>query len=150
MFQRYGLGRHVLVECYDASFEALNDLDLIRDAMLRSTTVMQATMLSEKFHKFAPQGVSGAVVIAESHLTIHTWPELGYAAIDFFTCGECDPVQGFKVLARAIGSGTMKMSEFVRGFPTPGNAQGGEVAAHLRDTTLTLNATRNAYELMSA
>lgn len=141
----HGLGRHVLVECYDARFEALNDLDLIRDAMLRATTVMQATMLSEKFHKFAPQGVSGAIVIAESHLTIHTWPELGYAAIDFFTCGHCDPVEGFKVLAAGIGSGTMRISEFVRGFPTPG-AAGGEVARHVGDNTLVLKTEDAVYE----
>jgi len=132
-----GLGRHVLVECYDASFEALNDLEQIRDAMLRATTVMQATMLSETFHQFAPQGVSGAVVIAESHLTIHTWPELGYAAIDFFTCGESDPMQGFEVLARSLGSGTMKISQFVRGFPAQGT--GGESAQHVGEVTLRLN-----------
>ena len=147
MLINHGLGRHVLVECYDAGFEALNDLERIRDAMLRATTVMQTTMLSERFHKFAPQGVSGAVVIAESHLTIHTWPELGYAAIDFFTCGECDPLQGFQVLAKAIGSGTMKVSEFVRGFPSAGNTPGGEVARHVGNTTYVMtDQPTSAYE----
>ena len=143
MLINHGLGRHVLVECYDAGFEALNDLERIRDAMLRATTVMQATMLSERFHKFAPQGVSGAVVIAESHLTIHTWPELGYAAIDFFTCGACDPLQGFQVLAKAIGSGTMKVSTFARGFPaTPGSETDGanEAARHVASHTYVLDS----------
>lgn len=122
------LGRHVLVECYDASFEKLNNLPLIRQAMLRAAVEMGATVISDSFHKFSPQGVSGAVVIAESHLTIHTWPELGYAAIDFFTCGAADPNQGLQVLARQLGSATLKTSEFGRGFVRPtGGGDGPEL-----------------------
>ncbi len=119
-------GRHILVECYDASYEALNDQTLIRNAMLRAVEEMQVTYLGDHFHKFAPQGVSGAVVIAESHLTIHTWPEDGYAAIDFFTCGHADPHEGFMVLARELGSATLKVVEMERGQPY---ANGGGASA---------------------
>ncbi len=130
-------GRHVLVECYDADFEALNNLLLIREAMLRAATEMGATIINDSFHQFAPQGVSGAVVIAESHLTIHTWPEEGYAAIDFFTCGECDPHAGFMVLARELGSATLKVQEFERGFVDP--VGGGEKARLVADIAYSFN-----------
>lgn len=123
------LGRHVLAECYDADYFKLNNLPLIRQAMLRSATDMGATIISETFHKFSPQGVSGAVVIAESHLSIHTWPELGYAAVDYFTCGNCDPRKGFEALARALGCDSMKICEYARGFVNP--LGGGEGAKHV-------------------
>lgn len=122
-------GRHILVEVYDCSFNALNDLHLIRTAMLTAAEEMQVTILSDYFHQFSPQGVSGAVVIAESHLTIHTWPEDGYAAVDFFTCGEADPYKGFMTLARELGSATIKVVEMERGFV---NAAGG--GKHARRT----------------
>ena len=142
--QNQGLGRHVLVECYDADFSVLNDLDRIRDTPLDAAEWMGATIISDKFHRFAPQGVSGAVVIAESHLTIHTWPELGYAAIDFFTCGESDPRAGFLELAKRLGSATMKIVEFARGFPSAQNAPtaglGGSAAQYVGSWTYRLEA----------
>lgn len=130
-------GRHVLVECYDADFCALNNLLLIREAMLRAANAMGATIISDSFHQFSPQGVSGAVVIAESHLTIHTWPEEGYAAIDFFTCGTCDPHAGFMVLASELGSATLKIQEFERGFVNP--TGGGEKAQLVADISYTFD-----------
>ena len=68
------LGRHLLVELHDCNREALNDLDLIRDIMVKAAIDCGAVVLGSSFHRFSPQGVSGVVVIAESHLSIHTWP----------------------------------------------------------------------------
>jgi S-adenosylmethionine decarboxylase len=82
------LGRHLLLDLKDCNREVLNDLTLLRDATLFAAQKAGATVLKEYFHQFAPQGVSGAVIIAESHLSLHTWPEHGYAAIDIFTCGD--------------------------------------------------------------
>lgn len=127
-------GRHILIECYDADFEKLNSLSLIREAMLEAAVIMHATIISDSFHQFSPQGVSGAVVIAESHLTIHTWPEEKYAAIDFFTCGICDPFKGFKYLSQKLGSSTLKIQEFERGFVFPDG--GGDKAKLVKEYSL--------------
>lgn len=81
------LGKHVLLELKDCDREVLNNLEAIRDILLTAASESGATILGESFHTFQPQGISGVVIIAESHLSIHTWPEHGYAAADIFTCG---------------------------------------------------------------
>jgi len=81
------LGKHLLLELNDCKHTILNDLPFIRETMLLAARECGATVLGESFHQFSPQGVSGVIIIAESHLTIHTWPEHGYAAADIFTCG---------------------------------------------------------------
>lgn len=82
------LGRHLLVEYYDCDAEALNDLNLVENSMKEAAIAAGSTIVDSVFRRFAPHGISGVVVIAESHLAIHTWPEYGYAAVDLFTCGE--------------------------------------------------------------
>jgi len=81
------LGRHLLLDLNDCDKEVLNDLSFLRNTLVAAAIDCGATVLGESFHPFQPQGVSGVVVIAESHLSIHTWPEYGYAAVDIFTCG---------------------------------------------------------------
>ena len=81
------LGRHILVEFHGCSTEILNDVPLIEASMLEAAKEAGATIISSVFHHFSPFGVSGVVVIQESHLAIHTWPEYRYAAVDLFTCG---------------------------------------------------------------
>jgi S-adenosylmethionine decarboxylase proenzyme len=81
------LGKHLLLELNECEHSILNDLPFIRETMLVAARECGATVLGESFHQFSPQGVSGVIIIAESHLTIHTWPEHGYAAADIFTCG---------------------------------------------------------------
>lgn len=83
-----GLGRHLLAELYGCSFERLDDLDLLTEVTLDAVARSGATILSHHFRRFQPQGVTGVVIIAESHLSLHTWPEHGYAGIDYFTCGD--------------------------------------------------------------
>ena len=110
------LGRHLLVELYDCDREVLNDLDLIRDVMVKAAIDCGAVVLGESFHHFNPQGVSGVVVIAESHLSIHTWPEYGYAAVDVFTCGtSVNPEKAAEVLIDRLGSKNHSMTEIARG-----------------------------------
>ncbi|MBE9078206.1 polyamine aminopropyltransferase [Romeria aff. gracilis LEGE 07310] len=81
------LGRHILVEFHGCSAEILNDVPRIESSMLDAAKEAGATIISSVFHHFSPFGVSGVVVIQESHLAIHTWPEYRYAAVDLFTCG---------------------------------------------------------------
>lgn len=82
------LGKHLLVELHGCDLEALKSIDLIRETMISAAKVANATIVGVSFHEFSPFGVSGVVVIAESHLSIHTWPEYRYAAVDIFTCGD--------------------------------------------------------------
>lgn len=82
------LGRHVLAEVYGCPFDVLNDVKKVEEIMVTAALEAGAEVREVVFHKFSPQGVSGVVVISESHLAIHTWPELGYAAVDVFTCGD--------------------------------------------------------------
>jgi S-adenosylmethionine decarboxylase len=95
------LGKHLLVELKGCDKEVLNDIDFLREALLAAAGEARATVLGESFHKFNPHGVSGVVMIAESHLVIHTWPEYGYAAADIFTCG--DSVQPEKAAEMLVG-----------------------------------------------
>lgn len=82
-------GDHLLLDFYDA--QNLSDVDLVRNALEASATAAGATILHSHCHRFGGGGVSGVTVLAESHITIHTWPERAYAAIDIFMCGECNP-----------------------------------------------------------
>ena len=110
------LGRHLLVELHDCDREALNDLDLIREVMLKAAVDCGAVIMGESFHRFSPQGVSGVVVIAESHISIHTWPEYGYAAADVFTCGtSVNPEVAAQVLIEKLGSKNHTVTEIKRG-----------------------------------
>jgi len=110
------LGRHLLVELHDCDKEALNDLGFLRDAMLKAAIDCGAVVLGDSFHHFNPQGVSGVVIIAESHLSIHTWPEYGYAAVDIFTCGTVvNPEKAAEVLIEKLGSKNHSVMEIPRG-----------------------------------
>lgn len=84
----YALGTHLLVELKECNPETLKSLEKIRSTMISAAKEAKATIIDISFRKFNPFGISGIVVIAESHLTIHTWPEYGYAAVDIFTCGD--------------------------------------------------------------
>lgn len=81
------LGIHLVVELVGCPFEHINDVKLVEKTLVAAARRAKATILNTSFHQFSPQGVSGVVVLAESHMSIHTWPELGYAAVDVFTCG---------------------------------------------------------------
>jgi S-adenosylmethionine decarboxylase len=110
------LGRHLLLELHDCNREALNDTDHIRDVMLKAAIDCGAVVLGNQFHHFNPQGVSGMVVIAESHLSIHTWPEFGYAAVDVFTCGTAvNPEIAAEVLIDGLTAKNHSLLEVPRG-----------------------------------
>lgn len=82
------LGRHFLIEYYGCDLEAINDQDTVREAMLEAARRGNATIVADVFHLFNPHGISGVVVIAESHVAIHTWPEHRCVAIDIFSCSD--------------------------------------------------------------
>ncbi len=105
-----------MVEYHGCDPEILNDLERVKKFMLEAASESGATVLDASFHYFTPQGVSGVVVIAESHLAIHTWPEYGYAAVDIFTCGNTvDPWKAFHYLRSTLDSKETSVNEIVRG-----------------------------------
>ena len=107
-------GNHVLVELWQAV--SLDDPKQIEDALLQGAREAGATILHSHFHHFSPySGVSGVVVLAESHISIHTWPEKSYAAIDIFMCGDCDPHDALPSIERAFQPGKIDVQHFKRG-----------------------------------
>lgn len=110
------LGKHILVEFYNCDEKILNDVDKIELYMNEAAQAAKATIVESVFHMFNPHGISGAVIIMESHITIHTWPEYGYAAVDLFTCGDTiDPWTAFEYLKEKLKSKKYETSEVARG-----------------------------------
>jgi len=110
------LGRHILAELYGCNPESLNDLKKVEKAMVSAALKAGAEVREVAFHKFSPQGVSGVVVISESHLAVHTWPEYGYAAVDVFTCGDqVDPWIACDSISEAFGATHVTANEVKRG-----------------------------------
>ena len=111
------LGRQVTVDFFDCDKALLNDHAKIETLLVGAARASRATVVKSLFHKFNPYGVSGVVVIAESHLAIHTWPEYGFASVDIFTCGPVvDPRVCRRYLAKALKSGRSEYHEFKRGI----------------------------------
>lgn len=111
------LGRQILVEFYDCDSDKINDVEFVESAFLEATRKSKATIISHNFHKFSPHGISGVVVIAESHVTIHSWPEYNYAAVDIFTCGDTiDPWVIQEYLKDALESKNISSMEMKRGM----------------------------------
>ena len=110
------LGTHIVCELSGCDQSLLTDVDAVRDMMIGAAKAARATIMEVAFHRFQPQGVSGVVVLAESHISIHTWPELGYAAMDFYTCGEhTDPWLACEYAARVLHAQSTITSEVKRG-----------------------------------
>ena len=114
------LGRQIVVEYYGCNPVTLNNVATIKQAMRDAAELSGATIVQEAFHLFNPHGVSGVVVIAESHLTIHTWPEYGYAAVDLFTCGDdVNPDVAFEYLKAHLEASSSNAIEMKRGILNP-------------------------------
>ena len=110
------MGRHVISELWGCDFEKLNNLVEIEQIFVDAALRSGAEIREVAFHKFAPQGVSGVVIISESHLTIHSFPEHGYASIDVYTCGDMDPNIAANYIAEALGAETRENIELPRGM----------------------------------
>ena len=112
------LGRHIIVEFYECSAEKINDVHHIEKSMIRAAELAGATIINSTFHHFSPFGVSGVIVIEESHLAIHTWPEYRFASLDLFTCGDSiDPWVSFDFLEKEFGAMHSSSIELQRGQP---------------------------------
>lgn len=107
-------GTHLLIDLYEA--EGLDDLDRMEETLRRCIRAAGATLLHFHLHHFTPNdGISGVAVLAESHISVHTWPEAGYAAFDAFMCGGADPHACIRILGDAFSAGRVAVSEQRRG-----------------------------------
>jgi S-adenosylmethionine decarboxylase len=108
-------GRHLLVDLWQA--KRLDDLTHVEETLKAAVAACGATLLKIDLHRFTENnGISGVAVLAESHMSIHTWPECGYAALDVFVCGNCDPFKALPVLKAAFQPGNMQIAEHKRGL----------------------------------
>jgi S-adenosylmethionine decarboxylase len=106
-------GVHLIVDLHGA--DRLDDIEHIEATLRRCVTAARATLLHIHLHHFQPNGVSGVAVLAESHISIHTWPEAGYAALDVFMCGSADPDACIPVLREAFSAKRVGVNELLRG-----------------------------------
>ncbi|HYH02884.1 MAG TPA: adenosylmethionine decarboxylase, partial [Bacillota bacterium] len=111
------IGTQLMAELWECNQSKIDDPQKIKATMLQAAQEAGAEIIGSLFHEFEPQGVSGVVVIAESHLAIHTWPEQGYAAVDIFTCGEhTDPWKALEYLASEFEAEETHSMEISRGM----------------------------------
>jgi len=107
-------GRHLLADLWDA--DNLTDIETIEAALRKAAEAADATVLSAHLHQFSDSGgVSCVLILAESHISIHTWPERDYAAIDVFMCGSCNPRNALPILEAAFNAGSVTLNETRRG-----------------------------------
>ncbi|SFM63304.1 adenosylmethionine decarboxylase [Thermodesulforhabdus norvegica] len=110
------LGKHLIVELYDCNRDLIARVDKVEQILVDAVKLSKATIVAPVFHQFNPHGVSGVVVIAESHFSIHTWPEYGYCALDIFTCGELiDSDAALHFMKEAFQAKSMSVMELKRG-----------------------------------
>jgi S-adenosylmethionine decarboxylase len=111
------LGRHLLLELFDCDPDAISNLEAVKGALVEAARLAKATIVDVVFHEFNPFGISGVVVIAESHLSIHTWPEYRYAAVDIFSCGDTlEPEIAASYLVEQFGAERTSAVELQRGM----------------------------------
>ena len=110
------LGRHCILECYDCEHDWLKNQDSLEEILKQSALESGATVLHSYFHKFDKgEGVTGVIALSESHISVHTWPEHGYMAIDIFMCGDCDPQLAADFIISNVNIGAFSIDIFERG-----------------------------------
>ena len=118
------LGRHIIAEFMGCPQGILDDLELLKKVLIEAANRSGSQVVTNTFFKFKPQGVSGVVVIKESHISIHTWPEYGYAAVDIFTCGStADPWKAYEFLKEKLSPLHVSVLEVRRGVDVGGREQ---------------------------
>lgn len=98
------MGKHYLLNLYGCPFDLLNDQQYIVAMLTKAAKLCQATILNTASYKFDPQGVTAILMLAESHISVHSWPEEGKAAVDVYTCSNVDPIVGCLYIVEKIGA----------------------------------------------
>lgn len=111
-----GLGSHLIAELFDCDTNSISSTEKVEEVMLRAAELSKTTVVKQFFHEFSPHGVSGVLIIAESHFTIHTWPEFAYAAVDIFTCGDVEYQPAIDYIKEQFNAGKCSVFHFTRGM----------------------------------
>lgn len=109
-------GNHLLIELYGCAYETITVVNFVAKTLKAAALATGATIVGESFYQFTPEGVSGALVLAESHITIHTWPKQGYCSVDIFTCGTMDNFAACKVLIENFKAQNYRTMDVRRGI----------------------------------
>ncbi|MBV8086159.1 MAG: adenosylmethionine decarboxylase [Chloroflexi bacterium] len=109
-----GVGKELIVELWDPAGVDLTDQNTIRAVLRRAVRSSGSTLIRSYFHRLEP-GITGFLLLKESHISIHTWPEYGYAALDFFTCGKADSYKALAEVEKAFQPGRVTVTEITRG-----------------------------------
>ena len=110
------MGTHLIVELYDVNFDKLNSSNEIKECLENSAKLAKATILYSYFHEFQPQGITGVIVLAESHITIHTYPEDNYAALDIFMCYGMNPSLCLETILLYFNPKNHNIKQLIRGI----------------------------------
>jgi len=110
-----GVGKELIVDLWNPSGVDLTDKDTIRAVLIRAVRSSGSTLIRSYFHRLHPGGITGFLLLKESHISIHTWPEYGYAALDFFTCGQADSHKALAEVEKAFQPEAVKVTEITRG-----------------------------------
>jgi S-adenosylmethionine decarboxylase proenzyme len=110
------VGRHLIVEMWNCKPSYLANVNRIRRAMIHAAALVGNTVIDSMFHEFQPWGITGILLLAESHMSVHTWPERSYAAFDMFSCGSADPAPAFDYIAANLGCVDWSMIKLERGL----------------------------------
>lgn len=110
------VGMHIIIDLFGCNSSLADDINYIKDTLYKLVEILPAKVCKDVFHKFKPLGVSGAIIISSSHLTVHTWPEHNYIGVDIFTCsGECDYRAVVDFLCKQFGSTNYILKKLKRG-----------------------------------
>lgn len=143
----FALGRQLTIEYYECGMGVLLSKDTVEKALLKAANDSGATIISSSFHKFEPQGVSGVVIIAESHFTVHAWPEHDYAAVDIFTCGDRINLNtAIQSMQESFGSGRVVISSDQNRGIVSQPSESKNVTATVRDRDTLPISWKKAYE----
>lgn len=116
------MGVHLIADAWGAPSQSLNDINVIRTALMEAIEAGGATLIDLCAHQFSPQGITATATLAESHIAIHTWPEHGYFAVDLFFCGRGKPREALEVINRHLEAQQMKIKSVERSFPEKNQA----------------------------
>lgn len=143
------LGRHIIAELYNCKVEKIDDVLFVEQSMLEAAQKSGATVINSTFHHFSPYGVSGVIVIQESHFSIHCWPEYGYASIDIYTCGDTvDPWIAYEFLKESLGAShgsTMELNRGQSNLISANNISKNELHEVRKDNNPKIKTSRNVW-----
>ena len=127
------LGKHYIIELNECNPDRIEKVSTVKEIFLQAARLSKATILDYFFHQFQPVGVSGVILIAESHFTIHTWPEKKYAGIDIFTCGDMNVEIAIETMQQGFQPTNTNVQKLLRGSYETDKSQQLPIYSHLSD-----------------